>query len=107
MNLGMIVETSEPERVWNAFRLASTALAAGHQVEVFLLGDGVEAPDLDTESFNPHGVLANFDRTGGTVLACGTCLDARGLDDGDLRPRASMQDLLGIIERADQIVTIG
>lgn len=52
MHLGIILETNDPERVWNGFRLANTALDAGHAVEVFLLGDGVEAPDLEHEKFN-------------------------------------------------------
>jgi sulfur relay (sulfurtransferase) complex TusBCD TusD component (DsrE family) len=46
MDLAMILETKDAERVWNAFRLANTALDADHSVAVFLLGDGVEAPDL-------------------------------------------------------------
>lgn len=107
MHLGLVVETNEPERIWNAFRLANTALDADHTVEVFLLGDGVEAPDVETEKFNPHGVMAKFVQGGGELLACGTCLDSRNLDEDDLRPRATMGDLLGIVERAEKVVTIG
>lgn len=103
----MIVETADAERIWNAFRLANTALDAGHAVEVFLLGEGVEAPDVETEQFNPHGVLVKFVRDGGELYACGTCLDSRDLDEGELRPRATMGDLLGIVERADETITVG
>lgn len=46
MRLG-IVETNDPERIWNGFRLAITALDADHTAEVFLLDDGVEAPEED------------------------------------------------------------
>lgn len=107
MHLGLIVETNEPERIWNAFRLANTALDAGHTVEAFLLGDGVEAPDVETEKFNPRGVMRKFLGDGGELLACGTCLDSRDLEAGDLRPRATMGDLLAIVETADRVVTIG
>lgn len=107
MELGLIVETDDPERVWNAFRLANTALDAGHEVSVFLLGDGVEAPALDHEKFNPHGVVLKYIRDGGEILACGTCLDSRGIEEDELRPRATMTDLLGVIEDADQTLTIG
>ncbi len=107
MDLGIILETTDPERVWNAFRLANTALDANHTVEVFLLGDGVQAPDLAHEKFNPHGVMLKYTQNGGQVTACGTCLDSRDLDADDLRPRGTMNDCLGIIEAADKVLTIG
>lgn len=107
MRLGLILETNDPERVWNAFRLANTALDAGHTVETFLLGDGVEAPDLEPAEFNPHGVMRKFVNGGGVVAACGTCLDSRGLDPDDLRPKATMGDCLRIVEAADTVLTVG
>ena len=107
MHLGIILETNDPERVWNGFRLANTALDADHPVEVFLLGDGVEAPDLEYEKFNPHGVMRKFAQNGGTLLACGTCLDSRDLDADEFRPRSTMEDCLGVVEAADKLLTIG
>lgn len=107
MQLGLVVETNEAERVWNAFRLANTALEEGHTVETFLLGDGVDAPDLEHEKFNPHGVMLKYVQNGGELFACGTCLDSRDLEEGDLRPRSTMDDLLGVVEDADKVMTIG
>lgn len=107
MHLGMIVETADSERIWNGFRLANTALDADHTVSVFLLGDGVEAADVETESFNPRGVVQKFTNEGGTLYACGTCLDSRNLESSELRPRSTMEDLLSIVEDADRVVTIG
>ncbi|MFT4931714.1 MAG: sulfur relay (sulfurtransferase) complex TusBCD TusD component (DsrE family) [Natronomonas sp.] len=107
MRLGLIVETNDPERVWNAFRLANTALDAGHSVETFLLGDGVEAPDLEHEKFNPHGVMRKYVNEGGDLLACGTCLDSRDMEADDLRPRAGMSDCLQVVEDGDEVLTIG
>ena len=107
MQLGIILETNDPERVWNAFRLANTALDADHTVEVFLLGDGVEAPDLEHEKFNPHGVMRKYTLEGGDLYACGSCLDSRDLDEDDLRPRSTMSDCLRIVEDADEVLTIG
>ncbi len=107
MHLGFIIETSDPERLWNGFRLANEALADGHEVETFLLGDGVEAPDVQSEKFNPRGVVRKYLNDGGTLLACGTCLDSRDLEEGELRPRATMADLLEIVTTADRVVTIG
>lgn len=107
MHLGLVIETNDPERIWNGFRLANTALDNDHAVEVFLLGDGVEAVDVETEKFNPRGVMLKYTQHGGDLFACGTCLDSRELDGGELRPRSTMGDLLGIIERADETITIG
>ena len=107
MELGLILETDDPERVWNAFRLANTALEAGHGVEAFVLGDGVAVPGRDHEQFNPRGVLRKYANAGGVLYACGTCLDARDLEPDDLPPRATMDDCLGIVERADEVLTIG
>ncbi|WP_416840539.1 DsrE family protein [Haloferax sp. DFSO52] len=107
MHIGLIIETNKEERVWNAFRFANTALDEGNTVEVFLLGDGVEAPDIQTEAFNPHGVMQQYVQKGGELFACGTCLDSRGLEPGELRPRSSMSDLLGIVEHTDKVVTFG
>jgi len=107
MDLGIILETNDPERVWNAFRLANTALEADHSVEVFLLGDGVDAPDLEHPKFNPHGVMRKYTQNGGELSACGTCLDSRDIEADDLRPRATMQDYLRVVETNDEVLTIG
>jgi len=107
MDLGIILETNDPERVWNAFRLANTALDADHAVEIFLLGDGVDAPDLEHESFNPHGIVRKFANDGGRLAACGTCLDSRNIDADEFRPRATMADCLQLVEDAETVLTIG
>ncbi len=107
MQLGLIIETNEAERVWNAFRLANTALDAGHSVETFLLGDGVEASGLDHEKVNPHGMMLKYANNDGALFACGSCMDARDLESNDLRPRSTMDDCLRIVEEADKVLTIG
>lgn len=107
MHLGLIVETNDPERVWNAFRLANAALDAGHSVETFLLGDGIEAPELDHEKFNPHGIIRKYTNNDGGLFACGTCMDSRDVEPDDLRPRSTMRDCVRIIENADTVLTIG
>lgn len=107
MHLGIVLNTAEPETVWNAFRLGITALEDGNDVTTFLLGDGVTAPDVDSEKYNAHGVMRKYENEGGDVLACGTCLDSRDLEADELRPRASMADLLALTEGADRVVTFG
>ena len=107
MQLGIVLETNDPERVWNALRLANTALDADHEVELFLLGDGVDAPDLEHEKFNPHGVMLKYANNDGTLFACGTCMDSRDIEPDELRPRSTMEDCLRIVEVADKVLTIG
>lgn len=107
MQLNFVIETNAPERVWNAFRLANTALEDGHEVETFLLGDGVDAPDLRHEKFNPHGIMRKYVNLNGELAACGTCMDSREIEPDELRPRSSMDELLRIVEEGDKVLTIG
>lgn len=107
MQIGIILQTDAPEKVWNAFRLGVSALEEGHSVDVFLLGIGVEAPEIDHEEFNPHGLMVKFTREGGRLYGCGTCMDYHELPETDLRPRSTMKDLLDIVERADRLVSVG
>lgn len=108
MHLGLIVETKDPGTVWNGFRLGNTALEEGHSVTAFLLGDGVEAPDVPAgDDVNPHGAIRKFDLEGGELLACGTCMDHRDMEPDEIRPRASMSDLLALVADADETVTFG
>lgn len=107
MRVGTIVETDDPGRVWNAFRFALAALDADHEVRTFLLGDGVETPDLRGDHVNPHGIIVKYRREGGDLYACGTCMADRDLEPTELRPESSMADLVAILEWADETVTFG
>lgn len=78
------------EKVWNALRLALTSISAaiGMKVNVFLLGDGVNAArkgqTLPEGYYNIEETLRDLIKKGANVAACGTCLNARGLAKGDL-----------------------
>ena len=41
MKIGIILETNDPEKAWNAIRFANTALTKQHEVRLFLMGAGV------------------------------------------------------------------
>jgi sulfur relay (sulfurtransferase) complex TusBCD TusD component (DsrE family) len=96
-----------PEKVWNTFRLGVTALEEGHSVDVFLMSAGVKAPEIDHEEFNTHGLMMKFANKGSHLHCCGTCLDFHDLPETELRPKCTMSDLLGIIERTDRLVSVG
>ena len=50
MKIGMIINTNDPETVWNAFRFGVTSLLMEHEVKVFLLGKGVESENIKDEN---------------------------------------------------------
>lgn len=50
MKIGIIIFSSDPETVWNAFRYGNFALTEKDKVKVFLIGKGVEAESPDTEN---------------------------------------------------------
>mgnify|MGYP001609235273 CR=1 FL=1 len=106
MKLGIILQSNIPEHVWNAFRLAITALKAGHQVEVFLLNEGSELDIIpDTKDFDISTKVSEFTTLQGILLACGTCLKLRGKTESAVCPISTMSDLLKMIETSDKVVT--
>jgi len=65
MKLGIILETKEFEKAWNAFRFATTARKAGHEVKIFLMGEAVECEGLTHEKYDVAGQLKIFIEAGG------------------------------------------
>lgn len=78
-----------------------------HSVDVFLLSAEVEAPDINHEEFNPHGLMVKFAKKGGRLYGCGTCMDYHELSKTDLRPKSTMLDLLETIEGVNRVVSVG
>jgi sulfur relay (sulfurtransferase) complex TusBCD TusD component (DsrE family) len=105
MKLGIILETKEYEKAWNAFRFAVTAKKAGHEVQVFLMGEAVECENLTHEKYDVAVQLKAFSEAGGVILACGTCLKSRQMDGTDACPISTMKDCLAMVEWADKTVT--
>lgn len=106
MKLGIILNTSDPETVWNALRLGNEALKVGNKVSVFLLGSGVEMTNIDDKTFNVPRVLGIFLNSGGDLLACGTCLKLRNQEAG-VCPVSTMAELVQLISDSDKVVTFG
>ncbi|MFH1647512.1 MAG: DsrE family protein [Chloroflexota bacterium] len=106
MKLGIIINTNDAEKAWNALRLGNTTLKAGHEVSVFLMGSGVEIENIKDKTFDVGGTLKDFSDGNGRLLACGTCLKARQQEAG-VCPISTMSDLLGMISDSDRVVTFG
>lgn len=105
MNIGIIIETKELEKAWNAFRFAVTSKKQGHEVKVFLMGEAVECEGLTHEKYNVDEQLKLFVSVGGELLACGTCLKSRQLNGSYLCPVSTMIDCVNMVTWADKVVT--
>lgn len=86
------------ERTYNGLRLAGLLSSKpGNEVRVFLIGDGANAAHKGQKV--PQGfysievMLGNVTRHGGTVGICGTCMDARGITDGEIAEGAHRSTL--------------
>ena len=106
MKLSIILNSNDPETAWNALRLGNTALGAGHEVSVFLMGSGVEVEEIKSEKFNVSEVLKKFLDSKGNLLACGTCLKVRQQEAG-VCPISTMPQLVQLIADSDKVVTFG
>ena len=101
------------ERSYNALRLAgSLAKLEEHDVRVFLMGDAASCAKAGQKVpqgwYNLNRMLAVVLQHDGHVGVCGSCMDARGLTDGELVPgarRSSLDELTEWTLMADRVLT--
>ncbi|HLF68411.1 MAG TPA: DsrE family protein [Gaiellaceae bacterium] len=101
------------ERCYNALRLAgSLAKREQADVRVFLMGDAVgcamAGQVLPNGYYHLDRMLVSAVRHGAQVGLCGTCMDARGIDEGEIvegARRSSLEELTEWTLWADQVVT--
>lgn len=105
MKLALVISQTNPELVFNAFRLANFSRNQGDEVRVFLLAEGVELDQVDDPKFDVRGQAESFLQVGGEILACGTCLKLRNSQGSELCPLSTMKDLHALIREADRVVT--
>lgn len=107
MKIGIVLGTSEPEVVWNAFRFGVRALTANHTVKIFLMNSGVELEEIHDPTFNVQDQVLLFTQKNGEILACGTCLKSRHKEGSAVCPLHTIDDLLTLVEESDKILTFG
>ncbi|MGX6969474.1 DsrE family protein [Vagococcus bubulae] len=105
MKLAIILETKEHEKAWNAFRLGVASLNSNHEVKFFLMGESVEVESIIDATYDVVSEMKKFEDAGGELLACGTCLKSRQLEDATSCPISTIYDCVAMIEWADKIVT--
>jgi uncharacterized protein involved in oxidation of intracellular sulfur len=101
------------ERVYNALRLAHALLKKEPRTEVtvFLMADAVIAAKSNQKTpdgyYNVERMLKRVLAANGKVLLCGTCMDARGLDDAALMAaarRSTMDELAAATVEAEKVM---
>ncbi len=106
MKVGIVISTNEPETAFNGLRLANYALGQGDEVRVFLLGKGVELDQIEDEKFTVRQQAESLPDAGGTIQACGTCLNLRKSAGSNICPVSTMKDLYEIVRDSDRLVTL-
>lgn len=56
MNILFIITTNNPEKVYNAFRLANVAVSKGDEVNVFILGEAVLFEQIKDREVQCYGI---------------------------------------------------
>jgi uncharacterized protein involved in oxidation of intracellular sulfur len=99
------------ERSYNGLRLAkAVSKLDAQQVQVFLMGDAVacakDGQKVPAGYYNA-GDMVKMVVAGGEVGLCGTCMTARGIEDGELVPgavRKTLADLAAWTAAADKVL---
>ena len=101
------------ERCYNGLRLALALIKnePATAVTVFLMADAVVAAKAGQKTpdgyYNVERMLKRVLSANGKVLLCGTCMDARGLDEATLVPgacRSTMDELAADTATADKVL---
>ena len=100
------------ERSYNGLRLAGSLVKReGEDVRVFLLGDAASCAKRDQKVpngyYNIERMLRAVTHKGGEVGVCGTCMDARGMAEGELceaTRRSTLDELTDWTQWADHVL---
>lgn len=100
------------ERSYNALRLAGTlSRAEGEEVRMFLMGDAASCAKSGQKVpegfYNLQLMVGKVTRSGARVGVCGTCMDARGIPDGELTEgthRSTLAELAAWTQWADKVL---
>ena len=100
------------ERSYNALRLAgSLSKREGEEVKIFLIGDAAacakQGQKVPQGYYNLEIMLKGVARNKGEIGVCGTCMDARGITDGELAEgtrRSTLEELTDWTLWADKVI---
>ena len=94
-----------PETLFQAFTVAATAAASGHEVSLWLTGDAVwhavSATDDATLDHSPNlSVLREAILASGTITVCAQCAARRSLTEADLVAGARIAGAAAFVEES-------
>ena len=100
------------ERTYNGLRVAGAlAKQEGNSVHVFLIGDGASSAHRNQKVpqgfYNVEVMIGNVTRHGGKIGICGTCMDARGMTEGNITEgthRSTLAELAEWTAWADKVL---
>jgi uncharacterized protein involved in oxidation of intracellular sulfur len=101
------------ERTYKGLRLANNLFKKNEseEVTVFLMGDAVSAAKAGQQTpngyYNLERMLKALIARGGKLLLCGTCMDARGMQEQELLEgsrRSSLDELTELTLVADKLL---
>jgi uncharacterized protein involved in oxidation of intracellular sulfur len=100
------------ERGYNGLRLAAAvARRPDQEVRVFLMGDAAgfakKGHKLPDGYYNVNRMLESVHTRRGEIGVCGTCMDARGIDDAELvdgARRSTLDELTEWTVAADKVI---
>ena len=103
------------EKIWNALRLAKALMVGTDKmkVNVFLLGDAVTAAKKGQKPpegfYNLGQMLKDLIDQGSPVVACRTCINARGVTKEELiegvRVGTTSGDLVGWVKTSQKVIS--
>ena len=98
------------------YKLSLAALEKGHEVSIFLYLDGVYNPiglqKFPDWEFLPKDRFEEIMNKGAKIIACGICVNARGLENGkdfvehDNLRVGMLPDFADIIGEVDRLITL-
>ncbi|QIG46099.1 sulfur reduction protein DsrE [Nocardioides anomalus] len=98
--------TEDPERCNQGFTVASTALAAGAEVSLWLTGEAAwfgvpgRAEGFDLALATPLAELLEAVLAGGQVTVCSQCAARRGITEDEVRPGVRIAGSVVFVEEA-------
>lgn len=110
MKIAVIIYSNDSETAWNAFRFANTSRAFDNQVDVFLLGKGVEVATVSSLKYDVLEQIQIFRESGGQIIGCSVCCESRKIEMPFLLEElncktGSMRHLYQMVAQADKVLT--
>lgn len=111
MKIGILLTTgADHENGYLVGKLSEAWLKQGHEVDLFLMGEGVYHARAVLSPKRPYTAMPTLLALGAKVAVCGVTAEARGMSESDLFPGieiASQYELSRIVDRADRFLTFG